>query len=189
MPEFDSVFDIDHIKISAPKTERPCVLLVDDEVENLKVLALLLEDEFELLCASSAAQAIKVLDGLLDPSVVRVVISDHKMPHMSSKELFEAIRAKLPDSLFMLLSGALKPIQMNDSVDNSHIFDRISKPIEPSEFLQRVHKAILACQHRRQVHADCDKLILEIQVISEQLAEKKRALAQAQAGLSITEGQ
>ncbi|NQZ07910.1 MAG: response regulator [Algicola sp.] len=183
---FDSVFDIGHIKKPVPKPQRPRVLLVDDEVENLKVLTLLLEDEFELLCASSAAQAIEVLDGLIDPSIIQLVVSDYKMPHMSGTELFELIRPKLPNSLFLLLTGTLNTGQMNDPVDNSHIFDLITKPIEPSEFLQRVHKAIAAYQQRHKVQAQCDTLTLEIQVLSEQLTEKKLALAQAQAKLAIT---
>ncbi|MCJ8273769.1 MAG: response regulator [Psychrosphaera sp.] len=186
---FAPVFNIDHIQKPTPKTERPCVLLVDDEVENLKVFTLLLEDEFELHCASSAAQAIEVLDSLKDPSIVQLVVSDHKMPNMSGTELFEVIRPKLPDSLFLLLTGTLNTIQVNNTVDNSHIFDLITKPIEPSEFLQRGHKAIAACQQRHKAQVQCDKLAIEIQVISEQLTEKKLALAQAQAKLAITAGQ
>lgn len=178
MSVFDSVFNIDHIQQPTPKTERPRVLLVDDEVENLKVLTMLLEDEFEVQCASSAAQAIELLDDLADPSIVQLVISDHKMPHMSGTELFEAIRPKLPNSTFLLLIGTV-----NDIVDKRHIFELITKPIEPNEFLQTVHKAICAYQQRQQALTDCDKLAMEIQVISEQLTEKKRILEQAQSKL------
>jgi CheY-like chemotaxis protein len=178
-----SVFDIKHIQIPGSKPERPKVLLVDDEVENLKVLTLLLEDEFEPLCAASATQVIEVLDDLIDPLIVQLVIIDDKMPHMGGPELFETIRLKLPNSPFLLLTGTFNTHPMDDIVDKRNIFELITKPIEPNEFSQTVHKAITAYQQRQKVKAHCDELAMEIQVVSEQLTEKKRVLTQAQAEL------
>ncbi len=177
------VFDMKHIQMPAPNPERPKVLLIDNEVENLKVLTLLLEDQFELLCASSTAQAFELLDDLVNPSIVQLVICDLNMPKMSGAELFETIRLKLPSSLFLLLISTLNSNKIDGIVSKRRIFELITKPIEPSEFLQTVHKAITANQQCQKVQAHCDELSIEIQVISEQLAEKKRALVQAQAEL------
>ena len=58
-------------------TDKPTILIVDDEAEILRVLQKTLEDEYRVLTALRATEALALLD-----DSVRIVISDQRMPEM-----------------------------------------------------------------------------------------------------------
>ena len=72
------------------RRRKPCVLVVDDKAANHLALAAVLEDECELLFASSGAEALKLLGA--QPSV-DVVLMDVHMPDMDGFETVKRIKA------------------------------------------------------------------------------------------------
>jgi adenylate cyclase len=82
----------------------PTVLIVDDEPAVLRTLKRLFHRRgFEVRCASSPAQALKIA-GAERPDVV---ISDFKMPEMNGARLLKEIAACAPATLRILLSGQI----------------------------------------------------------------------------------
>jgi CheY-like chemotaxis protein len=82
--------------------ERPMILCVDDEENQLAVRKLVLEKEgFSVLTASSGQQALSLLAG----HQIDLVLSDHLMPGLTGTELTRQIKARNPDLPVILISA------------------------------------------------------------------------------------
>ncbi|WP_041249530.1 response regulator [Gluconacetobacter diazotrophicus] len=82
-------------------TDRPVVLLVDDEPEILVALADLLEDSFTILSTTSPVEALEILAGRSD---VDVIVSDQRMPEMGGDVMLARART-VCDAQAILLTG------------------------------------------------------------------------------------
>lgn len=82
-------------------TDRPVVLLVDDEPEILVALGDLLEDSFTILSTTSPVEALEILAGRSD---VDVIVSDQRMPEMGGDVMLARART-VCDAQAILLTG------------------------------------------------------------------------------------
>jgi response regulator RpfG family c-di-GMP phosphodiesterase len=181
-----SVFDIDNLTCQAPQAQKkPLVLLVDDEVENLKMLSYLLTGEFDLLTARDGFEAIELLDDMRDSKAVQVVISDQRMTNMTGLEFLKKVNHLLPDAILIMVSGTINTKHLFNTIEQAGIFRLLTKPIDPAELLQSVHQGIAAWQLRQELLAKAKDITLEIQVISEELAVKKMALVEVRDNLPL----
>jgi CheY-like chemotaxis protein len=81
---------------------RPMILCVDDEENQLAVRKLVLEKEgFSVLTANSGQQAL----GLLACHQIDLVLSDHLMPGLTGTELTRQIKASNPGLPVILISA------------------------------------------------------------------------------------
>jgi CheY-like chemotaxis protein len=81
---------------------RPMILCVDDEENQLAVRKLVLEKEgFSVLTASSGQEALS----LLACHQIDLVLSDHLMPGLTGTELTRQIKASNPDLPVILISA------------------------------------------------------------------------------------
>jgi response regulator RpfG family c-di-GMP phosphodiesterase len=88
-------------------SERPVVLLVDDEPRILAALRRVLRREgLELLTAAGAREALDVLARrAAEGRPVALVISDQKMPGQSGLELLEEVAHRHPATARIVLTG------------------------------------------------------------------------------------
>ncbi|GAA4485570.1 response regulator [Gluconacetobacter asukensis] len=82
-------------------TDRPVVLLVDDEPEILVALTDLLEDSFTILSTTSPVEALDILARRRD---VDVIVSDQRMPEMGGDVMLARARG-MCDAQAILLTG------------------------------------------------------------------------------------
>jgi CheY-like chemotaxis protein/two-component sensor histidine kinase len=101
------------------------VLLVDDE-EHIRVMAvdMLTELGFEVREADSAVAALRALDEGLQPDLL---ITDHLMPGLTGVELASAVRAKLPATKVLIVSGFAETEGLDPALP------RLTKPFVQSE--------------------------------------------------------
>jgi CheY-like chemotaxis protein len=87
-----------------PKNVRPAtILLVDDDALIASSTLALLEDlGHKVVEASSGSEALKLLDGGLQPDLV---ITDHAMPGMTGIELAVRVRSRKPELPILLATG------------------------------------------------------------------------------------
>lgn len=179
-------FDLNNLKQPIePEQSKPLVILVDDEIEALKVFKLLLADKYDIRCAQSGAEALDIIDALDDAKQIQLVISDQRMNYMTGLELFNKVNQIIPDTMFMLVSGTINTQQIQNTSNKSGVFSLVTKPIDPREFLLLVQKNIDSYQQRQALLRQYQALTLDIQVISEQLTDKKRQLEQTRAALGL----
>ena len=102
------------------------LLIVDDEPAILRSLSRTFQRHgFEVRVANNGIEALAVLDEF----VPDVVISDHKMPGMTGRELLQVIGVRLPTTRRILFSGFAV-----DAADDEVVF--IPKPYDLSQLVQ-----------------------------------------------------
>lgn len=116
----------------------PRILIVDDDVKLLRLLAIRLRREGLLIeTAESARQALATLPRFLP----QVVVTDVRMSGMDGMALFDAIHAQQPTLPVIILTahGTIP-----DAVDAAQrgVFAYLTKPFDSEQLLQSIHKAL-----------------------------------------------
>lgn len=102
------------------------LLYVDDEPANLLVFRMAFEDDFNVLEASSAAEALE----LFTTHEIPVVVADQRMPEMTGVELLHVVQRDYPYTIRMLLTGYTDPDSMMEAINKGHVYNFITKPWE-----------------------------------------------------------
>lgn len=137
------------------------ILCVDDEVDNVDALERLFRRKYNVLKATSGAEALQ----LLAQSQVTVIISDQRMPQLSGVELLaESIRTH-PDAIRILLTGYTDINSVIAAVNSGQIYRYVTKPWDPIDLTTAVDRAV------------------ERYEIGAELREKNKALQEALAEL------
>jgi two-component system, NtrC family, response regulator len=114
------------------------VLIVDDEKNYLVVIEdLLSEDGYEVLTASSASEALEILQS----TPVDCVLSDIKMPGMSGMELLDRILTVDPD-LPIILMTAFAEVDQAVSAMKKGALDHIQKPFDNMDVKRAVARGV-----------------------------------------------
>ncbi|MED0705101.1 ATP-binding protein [Aneurinibacillus aneurinilyticus] len=133
-----SVPPFDSISGQQPQilTDRPRILVVDDDPVNLKVLETVLSSEqFDIMTVTSGKKALAVLDS----KEWDLVISDVMMPQMSGYELSRTIRRQftITELPILLLTARSQP----EDIENGFLSganDYVTKPVDALEIRARV---------------------------------------------------
>ena len=113
------------------------VLLVDDELCNVKVLASFLEDRYVVHEASCGAQALEIAR----TTELDVVVTDQRMQGMTGVELLEQLRVLKPDVAGIVLTGYADTSTLVSAINRAAVFRFLKKPWEPAEVLAAVEEA------------------------------------------------
>lgn len=105
------------------------ILIVDDEQENINLLANILGDHYFLHKARGGAAAL----GLLDLHEIHVIITDQRMPEMSGVDLLERVRQRRPDAVRILMTAYPDVTNAIQSINRGEVKRYIAKPFDPAE--------------------------------------------------------
>lgn len=119
--------------------DRPLIFLVDDEPANLKMIQVILKDEYRIAAAKSGKQALS----FLEQHIPDLILLDINMPEMSGWETIEAIHAREETKQVpvIFLTGD------NDAQTEKRYFavggvDFIGKPFVPDVLTERVRRIL-----------------------------------------------
>jgi CheY-like chemotaxis protein len=115
------------------------ILVVDDEAENLEVLAALIEDEFQVSKATSGQAA---LDLLKPGDPFAVVISDQRMPGMTGIELLAEFERRSPQTVRMMLTAYSDLGPLIAAVNDGSVYRFFLKPWNPDEMRSAITDAV-----------------------------------------------
>src|SRR5512147_3121389 len=83
-------------------SDRARILIVDDEEAILETMAFTFEDDYDVLTAASAPEAL----GLLDTNgPIAAVITDQRMPEMTGVEFLARVCERHPNTTRIILTG------------------------------------------------------------------------------------
>lgn len=154
---------------------RPTVLCVDDEIRSLQTLERTLDEEFDVLTASSANEAL----ALLEQHDVQVILCDQRMPDRTGVELLTEVRERWPQTVRLILSGYTDSEDIIRGLNEAGILQYITKPWHPDNLLLILRGAcrLYALQNENEL------LALEMRLTEDQaeknISEKKQRLQQA----------
>ncbi len=151
---------------------KPTILVVDDEVRSVEALERVLEDDFDVLRATSAAEA----EGILAKEWVQVILCDQRMPETTGVEFLTRVRRQWPDVIRMILSGYTDSEDIIEAVNEAGIYQFISKPWTPSDLLLKLHNAVDLFRLQRENEQLAIELKLKPATLTDSLQHKRRVL-------------
>ncbi len=117
-------------------SEKPPVLVVDDEPRILDSICDLLDENFEVVASTNPHEALEILK----TSKIAVILADQRMPGLTGDQ-FLARAQELSDATRILVTGYADIDALIRAVNECQIYTYIPKPWEPSELKVTVVKA------------------------------------------------
>lgn len=114
------------------------ILIVDDEVANLRLLRRVLGKDYEVLEATSGQEGLE----LLTNNHVSLIITDQRMPAMTGVQMLEQSLPVSPDAIKILLTGYTDVQALIDAINAGHVYKYIPKPWDADELKLTVRRAI-----------------------------------------------
>ncbi|NJP11994.1 MAG: response regulator [Leptolyngbyaceae cyanobacterium RU_5_1] len=118
---------------------RPKILVVDDEPDNLDLLYRTFYREFKVLRAESGPSALEILSKEGD---VAVIISDQRMPLMSGTEFLSLTASQYPDIIRIILTGYTDVEDLVEAINSGKVFKYVTKPWDDEELKAVVRQAV-----------------------------------------------
>jgi signal transduction histidine kinase len=116
---------------------QPRVLLVEDDAFDLEYVVSILRDDFEVVEATNAQEALtKLISQPFD-----VVISDSLLPSMSGEQLLLECQNRQPGISLIMLSGVLSLETLLRYINTGNIHACLQKPVDPTSLVNTVHNA------------------------------------------------
>jgi adenylate cyclase len=125
------------------------ILIVDDEMANLRLLKRLFRDEYHCLTASSGEEAIE----MLSQHDVAILITDQRMPQMSGIELLTRTAELRPHMARILLTGYTDVEALVEAINCGLVHCYISKPWNNDDLKLKVSRALEEYEHNKKRHA------------------------------------
>lgn len=140
--------------MSAHTETKPLVLVVDDEAAVRRLLTASLRDRFEVVEASTAAEALDVVR----TRDVEVVVSDVMMPAMSGITACPLLKAAARGPLPVLLLTALDDQESRNEGLSAGADDYLTKPIDRRELVLRVQNFVKLGRQERLIRQQLEAL-------------------------------
>lgn len=111
--------------------QQPTILFVDDDQGNNEVLRIHFESEFDMIFASSGAEAMEILS--IEWPKIGLVVSDQRMCGMTGTQLLDKIRRSWPNIELMLITAYSDIEPLIEAVNESRVSGYIHKPWKASD--------------------------------------------------------
>lgn len=122
------------------------ILIVDDDVETLRLVGLMLQRQgYEILAASNGTQAISMAKNDLPD----LIVLDVMMPDMDGYQVTHELR-RMPETALVPILMFTAKSQVDDKVAgyDAGVDDYLTKPVHPAELVAHI-KALLSRTHAR----------------------------------------
>lgn len=154
--------------------ELPAILVVDDEIRSQEALRRTLEEDFEVFAASTAEDALAVLER----EWIRIVLCDQRMPGTSGVALLRQVRERWPDAIRIIISGYTDSEDIIAGINEAGIYQYLLKPWQPEQLLLTLKSAAEAAR----LHADNQRLAMELRtagpVLEKQVHSRRESVRQ-----------
>ena len=120
------------------ESERPRILIVDDEEAILETMTFTFMDLYEVLTTSDPTQALEIME---ENQPIAVVITDQRMPGMTGVELLSETYQRFPETVRIILTGFADAEATVKAINDGHIYGYVNKPWEPDELKAIVKRA------------------------------------------------
>lgn len=128
--------------------EKPKLLFLDDEVDNLDAMERLLRKRFNVFKASTPQEAFAHLDQNPD---IAIIISDQRMPLITGTEFLEKSILTHPESIRILLTGYTDIESVIEAINKGQIYKYITKPWDPVDLQKNLENAYEKLSLRKEV--------------------------------------
>jgi two-component system response regulator HupR/HoxA len=125
--------------------ERLTVLVVDDEHPVLITAAAVLSEDFRVLTASDATEALRQLER----NTVDVLCTDFNMPGRNGIQLLREATVRQPHMSGVLVTGHAEYLEKRDKYEAQGLYYLLIKPYEPKRLIEIVQRAAESARLKR----------------------------------------
>jgi DNA-binding NtrC family response regulator len=125
--------------------ERLTVLVVDDEHPVLITAAAVLSEDFRVLTATDATEALR----LMDRNTIDVMCTDFNMPGRNGIHLLREATARQPHMSGVLVTGHAEYLEKRDKYEAQGLYYLLIKPYEPQRLIEIVQRAAESARLKR----------------------------------------
>jgi DNA-binding response OmpR family regulator len=151
------------------RTDKPTVLIVDDEERVANTYDLRLGTEYDTEVALSGEQAIQTVDEDTD-----VVLLDRRMPGMTGNDVLEQIRKRGLDCRIVMLTA----VDPDFDIAEMDIDDYVVKPVDKDEILTVVERALTVSEYNEQTQQlsslKLKRNVLEVELSNDELHDSEQ---------------
>jgi DNA-binding response OmpR family regulator len=124
------------------------VLLIDDDVELVRLLAqLFAREQIALRSATTARAGLQAVE-----SAPSLVLLDLMLPDMHGRELFRLLRERVPDLPVIMLTAKGDPVDRVVGLELG-ADDYVPKPFDPRELIARIRTVLRRTRHAAPANA------------------------------------
>ena len=105
------------------------ILIVDDEQDNLDAFRFNFRKVFDIVTATSGAEALEILA----QKDIAVVVTDQRMPKMTGMELLREVRTRKPEVVGLILTAFTDVDVLIEAISLGQVYRYITKPWEAKE--------------------------------------------------------
>jgi two-component system response regulator HupR/HoxA len=153
-------------------TQQPIILVVDDEIRSQEALKRVLADDFQVLSASSTAEA----ESLLEGEMVHAILCDQRMPGCTGVEFLKAVRERWPDPVRMIISGFTDSDDIIAGVNEAGIYQYITKPWQPEQLLATIKEAVRLYWLQQENQAASLEMRVSNAALQQQVGDRRKVL-------------
>ncbi len=153
-----------------------CILLVDDDINNLELLVERLLREYRIIMANNGRDALQIAR----KEIPDLIITDWDMPVMNGIEMIKALKGdNTTQEIPVIMTTGIKLTSFDlETALNAGAIDYLRKPIDDIELIARIRSAIRFSENRKTIEKQ--KQILENQKVQlnkalDELIEKKNS--------------
>ncbi|RLD59125.1 MAG: hypothetical protein DRJ05_06860 [Bacteroidetes bacterium] len=143
------------------------ILIVDDSIDNLKVIISIIKKHFPehlIYQANNGKNALKVLQDIAPD----IIITDWEMPEMNGIELAnkvfsDPVTKNIP--IIMTTGVMISPEDLKEALEAGAV-DYIRKPINATELVARVNSAIELAESKKEIIKEKERKIVESAILT-----------------------
>jgi DNA-binding NtrC family response regulator len=117
------------------------LLAVDDEPDILDFFERVFRADYEVVRASSAEEAMNLLEAAASVAPFDVIVTDQKMPRVTGIQLLEQIGDRMPGLVKVLVSGYTDVPDIQRAVEHCRIHQYVVKPVDSERLREAVREA------------------------------------------------
>lgn len=133
------------------------ILIIDDDIMNLKMEQYILENTYDVICAKSGEEGLD----MLHKNAVDLVLLDLYMPNMNGLQVLQKIREDkaISDVKVIFLTASGMKTDVTEAIRLGAL-DFIKKPFVPTELLERIKRVFQLAKKDSILVVDDDKMNL-----------------------------
>ncbi|MCB1189142.1 MAG: hybrid sensor histidine kinase/response regulator [Leptospiraceae bacterium] len=163
------MFDKNKInQAQSTKITKHTIMIVDDEEANLRSLKRSLESDYEIITACNGLEALELIQSDKNPERIHLILSDQRMPGLTGVELLKEVLTIIPKAIRIILTGYTDMDATISAINEGHIYNFISKPIEPQDLKISIKRALESYE----LSLQNEKLIEELKLLNTDLELK-----------------
>jgi response regulator RpfG family c-di-GMP phosphodiesterase len=120
------------------------ILVVDDEIDNVKLLKRTLRKAYNVVGFTSPFEALEYLQNTADK--IALIISDQRMPGLTGTEFLAKTLEIQPYTTKILLTGYTDLQALIEGINKCELFQYVNKPWQPAEMIELVEKSVTRYQ-------------------------------------------